>query len=95
MRARLPNRRRATTTDLEFEGSSFSLTVGFDPAGRPAEIFLRAKRPNSAIDRLCDDASVLASVAMQMGADPAALARSIGTGSPVGAALAILKDAKP
>jgi hypothetical protein len=36
----LPNRRKAETTELAVNGTALCATVGFNEAGRPAEIFL-------------------------------------------------------
>lgn len=94
-RLRLPNRRRSTTIDLDFAGLRFHVMIGFDQIDRPREIFIRAAKPDTLLDRMVDDAAVIASVALQHGADPEALAKSVAANSPIGAALALLKDARP
>ena len=66
-----------------------------DQLGRAREIFIRSRRPDTQVDRLVDDGAVLASLALQSGIEPEALAAAVGNRSPIGAALALLKDAKP
>lgn len=95
-RLRLPNRRRSTTHDLTFDDQSFTVSVGFDQIGRARELFIRGQRPDSALDRLCTDASIAISLALQHGVEPAVLAKAVGAkGSVIGAALAVLAEARP
>jgi len=79
-------------------------TVGFDQAGRPAEVFLCGAKDGSGLAAILDDASVMVSVALQHGIRAAALAKSIARipenlegpaikpASPIGAALDLLVD---
>lgn len=80
-RERLPNRRPSETRTVEYHGTRFELTIGFRPgpgAPVPAEVFCRSAKPGSDLDQLLDDASVIVSLALQHGADPAAIGRSLG-----------------
>jgi hypothetical protein len=103
-RARLPNRRRAETRELTIGSLTLTATVGFDQAGRPAEVFLCGAKDGSGLAAILDDASVVISVALQHGIRPASLAKSIARipenledpaikpASPIGAALDLLVD---
>jgi hypothetical protein len=101
-RTRLPNRRRAETTELAIGETVVLTTVGFDAAGQPAEIFLSGAKDGSGLAAILDDASVVISIALQHGIRGAALAKSIARipeslegpavkpASPIGAALDLL-----
>jgi hypothetical protein len=98
-RARLPNRRPAITQDIIVNNITLSATLGFDEAGRPAEIFLSGAKDGSGLAAILEDASVVISVALQRGVRGSALAKSIARipesldgpavkpTSPIGAAL--------
>ena len=75
-RQRLPDRRAATTVDLEHGGSRFTVTIGFYPDGRPGEVFTHGIRTGSGLDALLADACVLLSCLMQYGVEPAQIASS-------------------
>lgn len=105
MRRRLPNRRPSITAAIGADGMAAVATIGFDPAtGRPAELFLAADKPGSALDALLADAGVAISVALQHGVPAAALAKSVArvpaaldgpatiTASPIGAALDLVAE---
>jgi hypothetical protein len=66
-RERLPNRREATTFDVEALGLHFRATVGRYPGGRIGEIFLTNHRVNSQAGIMASDAAVVASIALQYG----------------------------
>jgi len=77
-RRRLPNRRVSITQTLALPGwPPIVVTVGLDAAARVLEVFVRAQRPASDLDRLLDDGAVIASLAMQHGATAGELAASI------------------
>jgi hypothetical protein len=84
-RLRLPSRRPGITdrVTMQVSGSPAEyrahVTVNFDPAtGRPAEIFARATgRTTTFIDTLLDDIAVLISLALQHGASPEDLQKSM------------------
>lgn len=78
LRARLPNRRVAETVSIVHDGQRFIVTVGFDTADRPREVFARAEKPDSAIDLLADDLGVLVSLLLQHGIPVSAIRHSIG-----------------
>lgn len=80
-RARLPARRPSVTREVVWarEGGmiGFTATVGFNPVtGRAAEVFAGGKTGTD-MGHLLADACVLVSLALQHGAEPRALARSL------------------
>ena len=77
-RRRLPDRRRAETLDLEFDGMHFAVTVGFYLDGRPGEVFTHGAKVGSTMDGLLDDACVVVSRLLQHDVDAADLGRSMG-----------------
>jgi ribonucleoside-diphosphate reductase alpha chain len=101
-RRRLPNRRNAVTEALVIGNISIVATIGFDAAGRPAEIFLSGAKDGSGLAAILDDASVVISIALQHGIAAAALAKSIAripetvdgpaikSASPIGTALDLI-----
>jgi hypothetical protein len=101
-RTRLPNRRRAETTELAIGGMPVLATVGFHDDGQPAELFLNSGKTGSAIDALLGDAAVAISVVLQHSVRAAALAKSVAripetidgpavkAASPIGAALDLI-----
>src|SRR5690349_20930467 len=66
-RSRLPNRRRSETRELTIGNLTLTATVGFDEAGRPAEVFLCGAKDGSGLAAILDDASVMVSIALQHG----------------------------
>ena len=77
-RRMLPNRRLNETTDLLFEGHRYHVTIGYFADGRPGEVFCRGAKIGSGMDLLLDDACVSLSMLLQHGAEPLALAHSMG-----------------
>jgi hypothetical protein len=77
-RHHLPNRRPSITVDLKHAAIAYAVTIGYDLAGRPREIFARARRPDSHADLVADDVSVLLSITLQHNIPPDALARRLG-----------------
>lgn len=53
-------------------------SVGYFADGRPAEVFCHGAKVGSGMDLLIDDACVALSMLLQHGADPMALAHSMG-----------------
>ncbi len=91
----LPNRRLNETADLLFEGHRYHVTIGYFADGRPGEVFCRGAKIGSGMDLLLDDACVSISMLLQHGAEPLALAHSmgrLGNGAPASiiGALAVL-----
>ena len=88
-RQRLPNRRRQRTRELIFDGQRFFLWVGFSPETRLAlEVFVeaasrrdegvgRGPRVGTGLHLILQDWAVTASLALQHGARPADLAKSL------------------
>jgi len=76
-RRRLPNRRAGLTFDLEVGGLHYVATAGFYPDGRLGEIFIRCQKANSTADALASDSAIMCSHALQLGADPAVLRRTL------------------
>lgn len=75
----LPTRRPNLTTDMLYDGTLYAVTVGFCPdTGEPREIFTHGARVGSNMDAILDDSSILLSLLLQHGVEPAALARSVG-----------------
>jgi hypothetical protein len=56
-RRRLPDRRRCVTTELVVGSQAIIATIGFLADGRPAELFLDAHKPGSALSALLGDAA--------------------------------------
>ena len=79
MRKKVPNRRPAMTTTIEFEQQKLCGTIGYDPeAGLPCEaIFSARAKSGTLLDGLLCDAGVLLSLALQYGTPATALAKSI------------------
>ncbi|MCW5750865.1 MAG: hypothetical protein KIT81_06940 [Alphaproteobacteria bacterium] len=70
------------------------MTVGYDRAGDPREIFIASGKSGSALRLLMEDASVLASLLLQHGYSPAELRQRLGgDNSAIGAALAVAEGA--
>jgi hypothetical protein len=100
----LPDRRPSVTVTVEWNGHSFPVTIGFDPAtGRPCEVFADVSKGDD-VQRVASDACVWASLGLQWGMTPADLAKSLGRvpswqgevpASPLGAVVeAIMQEAK-
>lgn len=103
-RRKLPSRRPNATFEFETEGRAYTLTIGFDPkTAMPGEIFISDAKTGSSMDATLNDASILASLALQFGRTPQELASAMSRlgalhqspegaspASPVGAALDIL-----
>lgn len=92
-RERPQHRRASETRSGEHRGVSFTMTTGFYPDGRVAEIFLNSTHANSLLDFLMSDAAILVSLALQYGAPldeiRHALKRDVRgeAASPIGSAL--------
>jgi hypothetical protein len=102
IRKRLPNRRSSVTEEIDLGNVRLTATIGFDPEGHPAEVFLSGAKDGSGMAAILGDASVVISVALQSGITAAALGKSISrlpetldgpataVASPIGAALDLL-----
>lgn len=104
-RTALPNRRPSRTHSTAWEGHPITVTVGFHPAtGQPMEVFADAEKGGQ-IQTTIADACVWASLALQHGIPPEALAKSLSRvpdlftgqgadlpGSPLGVIAGILME---
>ena len=82
-RARLAKRRNNLTIErIKFDGDGgdlfFTLTVGFDAAGKVGEIFISGLKFGSTLDALMADAAVAISRLLQSGTSATELAASMG-----------------
>ena len=70
-RAHLPNRREGEAIDFSRPAMKFVFTVAFScfPDGRPAEIFLNVAPSGGELEKSIRDAAIVASFALQHGAD--------------------------
>ena len=66
-REKLPNRREATTFDVEAGGLRYRATIGRYADGRLAEIFLANHKAGSQAGIMASDAAVVASIALEYG----------------------------
>jgi len=64
----LPNRRDSETFSFEHVGIAYTATVSRFGDGRPAEVFLSAGKPGTAVETACRDGAVAISIALQHGA---------------------------
>lgn len=105
MRSTLPSRRPSEVRRIAYRGREFSVCAGFYPDGSIGEVFVNGEREGSDMEAILSDAAVIASIALQHGATPAELARSLGRvpepwrgedaeapASPIGAIVAALVD---
>src|SRR5262245_20305081 len=92
-RTRLPDRRAAETSDLEFAGLRYVVTIGRFSDGRPAETFVCNHLRGNAVDVIVRDAGILISLLLQHGCAAETIAHSISRnsdGSPAGVIGAVL-----
>jgi ribonucleoside-diphosphate reductase alpha chain len=98
MRSRLPSRRSHELFDFDHGGFRFTAGIGRFDDGRIAEIFLNAARTGTAIETVARDSAVVASLALQFGANLDTIRRALcrdargnATG-PLGAALDLIAE---
>lgn len=98
----LPHRRRNETVTIEYWGSEFHVTVGFDASGTPREVFATGPKEGSDMQHVLSDACVVVSIALQHDVPAAELRKSLGLvpglhgdepASPIGAVLAVVAHA--
>ena len=78
-RERLPHRRPNQTVDLVYGDTRYEVTLGFHPAtGKLREVFTHGAKTGSHMDALLDDSSILLSLLLQHGVEPAPLAATMG-----------------
>jgi hypothetical protein len=68
-RLRLLNRRPSETFGFRWRGMDYTATTSRFPDGRLAKIFLRGRRSNTDSDAIARDGGVVASIALQFGAE--------------------------
>lgn len=66
-RARLPDRRRSTAADADWQGSTFVVQVGFYEDGRPGEVFAKGRCERGQMGAMVDKACILMSRLLQRG----------------------------
>ena len=97
-RTRLPDRRQSEIFGLECNGLYYTATVSFYGDGSLAEIFLSNHRADNHADACARDAAILASIALQYGAQLGVLQRALlrdsygHAATPIGCALDLLTD---
>lgn len=107
-RTPLPARRQNETFSLRHQGHAFTVTVGYDPAGRPREVFADTSKAGTELAHMIADACVIISLALQCGVAPADLVKSLGRvpdldegrgacrpASALGSIMAIIVSARP
>lgn len=77
-RAPLPNRRQSVKHKLDLNGTTLFIDIGFDrPSGRPSEVFVTGGKEGTDLQLLVQHVAIVISNALQHGAEPAALAKSL------------------
>ena len=90
-RERLPHRRPNQTVDLVYGDTRYEVTLGFHPAtGKLREVFTHGAKTGSHMDALLDDSSILLSLLLQHGVEPAAITHSMGRLSAEGESASII-----
>jgi hypothetical protein len=100
-RRRLVNRRPNETFSFSWRGMHFAATISRFPDGRLGEIFLTNGKVNTDADTAARDSAVVASIALQFGADLETLRKALlrdprGVASgPLGTALDLIARMDP
>lgn len=76
-RVQLPNRRRSTNSKRRIRGANVFVTVEYDAAGSPKEVFISTAKTGSATLTLLKAFAQTLSVALQCGTPLAELANSL------------------
>jgi ribonucleoside-diphosphate reductase alpha chain len=76
-RERLPNRRQATTFDIEIAGLRYKVTVGYFADRSPAEVFVSNHKSGNASDVAARDAGILVSLCLQYGVPLTTIRRAL------------------
>jgi hypothetical protein len=71
-RERLPDRRRALTFEFEHNGTCYTVSADFYQCGRLGEIFINGRKSGSTAEQHAQDAAILVSMLLQLGATPIA-----------------------
>jgi hypothetical protein len=80
-RKRLPNRRPTETRTIQHQSFTFVASIGHFSDGRPAEIFISARKSRSEIAAAARDASIVVSIAFQHGVSPETIRHAFGRNS--------------
>ena len=80
-RNRIPNRRNCETFQIEVAGLKYACTISRSSDGRCCELFLNNHKSNSSADNTARDAAIIASIALQHGADVEELRRGLSRDS--------------
>lgn len=103
-RRQLPNRRLSETNDIKVAGQVYAVGVSFFDDGGIGEVFISGAKVGSEMDAVLADGAILASLGLQYGVPPAALAKTmsrLATGpweaatfpaSPLGAAMDLVAE---
>ncbi len=103
-RRQLPNRRLSEIHDIQVAGRAYSVGVSFFGDGAIGEVFISGPKVGSEMDAVLADGAILASLGLQFGVPPAALAKTmsrLSTGpweaatfpaSPLGAAMDLVAE---
>lgn len=91
-RKRLPNRRNSEIVAFEHEGRHYRASISRYVDGSIGEIFIDASKFGSDIAVHSNEAAILASVALQLGATPKDLQHSIN--GPLAAALGMFDEVR-
>jgi len=83
-RERLNPRRYNENETIEFGGIDVAVSFGFTDDARIGEVFLSTRKVGTAMDTAVRDLAVLMSIALQYGATPTVIERSL-TASEIGA----------
>lgn len=77
-RANLPTRRPNVTRAVDWDGHSFTVTVGFDPAtGKTSEVFADTLKGGQ-MQATLSDVCIVISIALQHGVTPGELTKTMG-----------------
>lgn len=103
-RRQLPNRRLSEIHDIEVAGRTYAVGVSFFDDDAIGEVFISGPKVGSEMDAVLADGAILASLGLQYGVPPAALAKTmsrLATGpweaatfsaSPLGAAMDLVAE---
>jgi hypothetical protein len=80
-RKRLPNRRAAFSSDIEFKGLRYRVSAGYFGDGSLAEIFVSSHKAGSSSDVVARDAGILTSLCLQHGCTIDTIARALSRNS--------------
>lgn len=76
-RQHLPARRPAENVDVRFQGMDVSVSFGWSDDWRITEVFASTRKVGTTVDTMVRDIAVLLSIALQYGASPTVLERSL------------------